>query len=898
MTADPGDALDTVHVMAHTHWDREWYRTAEEFRLSLVPLVDEVLDGAAGAHFLLDGQAIVLADYLAVRPERRAALAAALAEGRVEAGPWYVLGDNLIPSGEALVRNLLAGRAVLAELGGRPPDVLYCPDAFGHPAALPRLAAGTGAALVVLWRGYGGPPWPPGDSARWRGDDGSAALLLHLAPDGYELGANLPAEPRQATGRWSGLRAVLAPRATLGVALLPNGADHHAVQRGRAEALRALAAAAAPVRVVDGGLGDLATTLRTRAAARTLPVVRGELRWSPDHAWSLQGTFGTRAAQKRANAGAERLLVHLAEPLAALAEWRDGVPRGRELHALWRTLLACHPHDTLCGCSRDEVAQAMDARLGEVMRGGALAARRARLALLGHDPVAARDSMDRWQPVVAAWNPLPRARGGIAELEVDTPIAPVPVGPGSAGVVLPARASGGLRLAGGAVPVQELSRERVHVREESPRHYPRNLLVERRRVLAWLPPLEGMEAATIPLTRGRARASGVPDPVRVEGRALANDQCRVRVDDGAHGLRLAIETAGRAPIADCLGVEVVGDRGDLYTHSLIPGSERAGTIVGARVVERGPLRGALQLAMRVVVPAREVVSAAGERVRRRATPLRLVVVVQLEAGSPVVTLAVRGTHMAPDARLRLRLATGIAAPDVWADAAFGPVARAPLSPALANTMGLARELPVRTAPLHRYVSLYAPDRGVSVLGDGLAEYEVADDGSVAVTLVRAVGELSRHDLPERPGHAGWPVATPLAQSPGAFEARLALLAHGPRTDATRHAVQLAAESWLHPLVGDTWGSAVQPPARVLGLTLAGEGLAYSSCKPADDGNGIVVRCVNLLDRPVAGRWSLDGVRRAWLTRLDEVALGALPVRDGRVDFHAPSRATVSIRLSR
>src|SRR5690606_10152508 len=125
-----------IFVVSHTHWDREWYHTAGRFRQRLVALVDELLNGAATARtpFLLDGQGIVLEDYLAVRPDAREELARLLREGALEAGPWYVLADELIPSGEALVRNLLAGRAVLRSLGATPPPVLYCPDSFGHPA--------------------------------------------------------------------------------------------------------------------------------------------------------------------------------------------------------------------------------------------------------------------------------------------------------------------------------------------------------------------------------------------------------------------------------------------------------------------------------------------------------------------------------------------------------------------------------------------------------------------------------------------------------------------------------------------------------------------------------------------------------------------------------------------
>src|SRR3954469_18973938 len=160
--------LHDLFLVAHTHWDREWYRTSERFRQRLVALIDELLDEppAPGESFLLDGQAVLLDDYLSVRPERAAELSALLRAGQIEAGPWYVLADELIPGGEALVRNLLAGRAAVRRLRGEPPPVLYCPDSFGHPAALPDLARGFGFALVVLWRGYGGTRWPAGDTGR------------------------------------------------------------------------------------------------------------------------------------------------------------------------------------------------------------------------------------------------------------------------------------------------------------------------------------------------------------------------------------------------------------------------------------------------------------------------------------------------------------------------------------------------------------------------------------------------------------------------------------------------------------------------------------------------------------------------------------------------------------
>src|SRR5207237_4182195 len=154
------------HLIPHTHWDREWYLPRAAFQARLVPALDDVLERLTAdpgyRSFLLDGQTVLVADYLRARPDREPELKTLVKTGRLQVGPWYVLADELIPSGEALVRNLLAGRDALRALRAEPPPVLYCPDAFGHPAILPALASGFGLSLVIVWRGYGGPRWPAG----------------------------------------------------------------------------------------------------------------------------------------------------------------------------------------------------------------------------------------------------------------------------------------------------------------------------------------------------------------------------------------------------------------------------------------------------------------------------------------------------------------------------------------------------------------------------------------------------------------------------------------------------------------------------------------------------------------------------------------------------------------
>jgi alpha-mannosidase len=238
--------------------------------------------------------------------------------------------------------------------------------------------------------------------------------------------------------------------------------------------------------------------------------------------------------------------------------------------------------------------------------------------------------------------------------------------------------------------------------------------------------------------------------------------------------------------------------------------------------------------------------------------------------------------------MRVGFRTGITSPRVFADAAFGPVERRPIESVAGN------EAAPPTAPLHRYVSLFNDSAGATVFSDGLAEYEASADGTLWVTLVRAVGELSRHDLPERPGHAGYPVPTPLAQGLGPFEARFGFAQHGPRVDSTIHLIERLADDVLLPLRGEPWRTAINPAAHSAGPALVGQGLAFSTMKESEDGEWVVLRCVNLLDHAVEGGWQLPAVREAFLSRLDETPLEGLPVQGGGVRFMAAPRAVITI----
>jgi hypothetical protein len=679
------------------------------------------------------------------------------------------------------------------------------------------------------------------------------------------------------------MRAELGERSATGVLLIQNGADHHARQLHARQAIAALIEAGKGDDVHASSLTQFARALVERANDSNhpgnLPEVRAELRDSYGYAWTLQGTFATRAHEKRMNAIAERCLLREAEPWSALAAMR-GTDQQHLVDEAWRTLLRAHPHDTLCGCSIDEVAAAMELRVRSATNQAIGIRDDALLALLGHDPVAARSAHDRWKPIVVVRNAAARPRSGIAIIEVEEFLADAPVGLGSvqntsfdASAVLH-----GTPVIPGLGRIQVLSRSIENRRTESPRHYPDNDLVAVTQVAAWVsdvPPY----GLTCQAFDEAARRPPVPDKVVVAKGSMRNAHLALEVDSGGRVTLTDLATNRR--IESLIEFVDESDVGDLYTPAprgrphLVEGR-------GVRVRHRGPLRGELE---------------ATYRIRDTSTPRRhvdaeIVVRFTLDAASKFLRIALHGDNRRENHRIRMCVRSDISHGDVWADAAFGPVRRERI---VVTDAERAIETPPPTAPLHRYVSRFDATRGFTLFSDGLAEYEATSDGAIVVTLLRAVGELSRNDIPERPSHAGWPTPTPGAQCLGPFVGEFALMLHGPRHAATIDAIERAADDALVPLVGTTLRSALRVPDPVVGIELIGAGLAVSTIKQSENRGSIVLRCLNLTDEPVIGVWRLPfELREVDLARLDETVIQKLEHSAGEVQFTARARDVVTV----
>jgi mannosylglycerate hydrolase len=802
-----------LHVVPHTHWDREWYLPLESFRIRLADTVDEVvevLEGDPVMRFTLDGQSVLLEDYAEYRPDARDQdrLRALLRDGRLAAGPAYIQPDEFLVGSEALVRNLLIGMAVCRRHGAEPAPIGYAPDAFGHVAQMPQILRGFGLDHLIFTRGHG----DEADGAAvfwWVGPDSSRVLAIPQAgtygsasslgtedahgrritdPEGYEDAA------AERVRGWLAQHgpAHLANRLRDG--LLCNGVDHRRIQRNLPEMLAACADRIAGTTYGIEGYEDYVAALREQLPRLRLRVVRGEL-VSGRFQRVTRGVNSTRLELKQANHEVE-VLLQSSETLAALA-WRCSDYRypAQAIDVAWRHLLRAQPHDSIAGCSVDQVHRDMHHRFDVAREIADRVGQEALAALSGEG----RDAIWHWagQPGDrrSLVNVLPWARRRSIALHLPSP---------------PARRYVA-RTDAGDLPVQLVGRGDGR----------------RALVVADLPAL-----GSLPLELVAGRTTAATDTARVVGpRALENRFLRVTVA-GNGTLTVTDRASGRS----WRGLHLFdnqADRGDEYTFCPLDGETpwtSGGCRAGVHVVEAGPLRAELEVRLSLALPA----SLAADR-RRRVGRVTCPVVtrVRLEAGIDRVELSTRLVNRASDHRLRVRFPDRTGNPArIRAQSAFAVVER----PARPVWNGDWVETPHLT---HHTAGLVCAGE-LCVMTRGLPEYEAIPrrGGGVdlALTLVRAVGWLSRGDLPPRPVHAGPAIRVPDAQGLGERRLEYALGLRGGAGDAE-----------LVRTTEDYRFAAADGPGRIAldgALDVAGERFACTAIKRAEDGDGLIVRLHN------------------------------------------------------
>jgi hypothetical protein len=753
-----------IAIVPHTHWDREWYKSYQEFRLALVELIDSLLpllerDGSY-PHFMLDGQMAVVDDYLEVRPEAEERLRALAAAGRVSMGPWYILMDEFLASGETIVRNLQMGLGRGAAFGGVM-ELGYLPDMFGHIAQMPQILQLAGFHDAVVWRGV--PSQVTKNAFIWEAPDGSSVRAEYL-PVGYGNGAALPDDAKALVRRTADNVAEMADF-LMGDLLCMNGSDHLMPQpwlgRVVAEANELQDDFEFEVTSLPGYLAG--------APAEGLIRVEGELR-SGARANMLMGVTSNRVDVKRRGARAERELERRAEPLAALFQAPADYP-DRLLELAWLEMVRNSAHDSICACSVDDVVDAVLHRYAEAR---AIASGLADRAI----KTFAR-SLSQAGPTLL--NPSSRARSGVVELIVSAD------GPAPADVQVLSERSGlpgsmvldsdTVRTVLGMMQGPRISDDAwihdvlIEDTEEGfditiavgPEEKPGVPIAEAKQDvytrLGAQPDAVVRVAMDQPSTRKIVARSGeVPGygwsafqpaplahPVEVHesDSAVVVGNGLVRIDvDPANGTFALDGEPGYGRLVDG------GDLGDSYNYSPPRQDSFVDTpnAVVVRVDERGPVRARVSLTSTYEWPD-HVDGSSQARVGGHQVDVDTVV--EVRADDATVRVTTTFVNPSGDHRLRVNLPLPEPARESRTESAFTVVTRGLTAEGRPDEFGLP------TAPAHRFVSAGR----LTVVHEGVCEYELIDlEGdaahTIALTVLRSTGMLSRLGMAYRPFPAG------------------------------------------------------------------------------------------------------------------------------------------------
>jgi alpha-mannosidase len=813
-----------VHLVPHTHWDREWYEPFQSFRLRLVDLVDELLarmEADSRMRFTLDGQCATVDDYLEVRPEAEGLIRRLVAEGRLAIGPWQILMDEFLVSGETMVRNLEIGWRRATELGGAM-RVGYLPDMFGHVAQMPQMLRRAGIDRAVVWRGV--PAAIDRNTFHWSSPDGSTVEAEYLV-GGYGQGAYLfdvperfPAKLRdyvRTSASFYGEHSVLAMY----------GTDHAVPSPRLLELLDRANADLSDVVVRLETLAEYAVRAEGTETASELPRWTGELR-SGARANLLMNVASARMDIKVAAGRAERLLERYAEPLTALhgAAWPE-----RQLELAWRRVVDNSAHDSICGCSHDAVGAQVLTRFAEAEQLARGIVSRTLNAVAGRVPVG------QW----AAVNPSPAHREDLVELDVAVPPAWDAVEVQVDGRRLVTQEAGrtdplvaDLRLRG--AQLLELLRRRRHGRELFQRQIngveiesadedhagvvriladdfadPAELDVEelvakvesvvgerredlwrflvvakdRRRVLARVP-APALSWSAIEVVEAGDRTPEGPGAVRAGPRSLDNGLVSVEIgEDGTFRL-----SGGGSTLEGVGRIVDGGDFGDSYNYGPPADDALVDEPVSVTVEPgaSGPLRGEVTVRRAYRWPTGIEPAGTGRTAETVATEVEMRL--ELRAGEPFVRVHVAFENRSKDHRVRFHVPLTERASGSAAEGQFAVVERG------LEAEGGYGEVALPAFPARGFVQT----AGVTALLDHIVEYEVIDGRELAMTLLRSFGLISRNENPYREDPAGPQLAVPASQLPGPWSIGFGLLPHtGSWSDAE---VVAAAEQYRHPFL--------------------------------------------------------------------------------------------------
>lgn len=779
-----------IHVVSHTHWDREWRLTFQEFRMKLVDCIDHLLDIMEKQkdykYFTLDGQCSLIEDYLEIRPENIGRIKKLAQTGRLLLGPWYTLVDEAVINGECIIRNIMKGHKVANDLG-RVMKVGYGISSFGHISQLPQIFNTFGIENVIFSRGIS--DWQTKSEFLWESPDGTKALAFHL-PDDYTksnwfyivyrpaiigmpadvwsynwgtlglpfhacdlesinnfyrlLDPQLQYDPKLNLERVLQLRDECSRVATNNNLLAMDGVDHLEPNPLLAKLIKDVSKKLVDIELVHSNLEIyMQDVIDAIGDISKLEVIKGEMRRPTRegiHNPLLASVLSARTYLKIINKKTENALLRYAEPWNVVGSLLGFDYPKPYLDIAWKMLMHNHAHDSICGCSIDAVHNQMEDRFAQSKT---IADELTQRVFWNIVPEINNGDLADDEIAITVFNSLLTPRNDVITVGID-----FPEDFGAKNIIIK-------DINGNELPVQLKSIEKICPEMLNPMNAQLSPHVYRFVCSFNANNISSLGWTTFiaqPLTRNWLRHLGSLAP---EPNVLENEFLRVIVN--SEGTFDLTDKRRGETYYGLHYFEDRGENGDAWKHIPPMYDEiilSKGASAKIALIDNGPVFAQIKIEITMNLPEevlpqkpKMIVEEAEPAVAfrsKKTVPFVITSYLKLKKGSDVLEIETHINNNVKDHRLRVLFPSNILDAEISAsDCPFDVVER---QIKLEDTSGW-KEQAYSTHPQQHFVDVSNGENGIAILSEGLPEFAVIDDSqrTIAITLLRCLGRSIGED---------------------------------------------------------------------------------------------------------------------------------------------------------
>lgn len=752
-----------VHVVPHSHWDREWYFTTSRSKVYLMKDLKDVLDTLESnpdfKYFMVDAQGSLLDDYIKWMPQDKDRITKLVKEKKLVIGPWYTQTDQLVISGESIVRNMYYGMKRCETFGGYM-NVGYVPDSFGQSGNMPQIYKEFGIDDTLFWRGVSDDMVNHTDY-NWRGDDGSVVFTTQI-PFGYYIGGNIPEDPKQSEEFWQKECFEKAGgRSATKHIYFPNGFDQAPIRTNLPEIIKERNEKDPENEYVISCIEDYIKDVKSENPE--LEEVSGELVIAK-HMRIHKSIFSSRSDLKVMNTQIQNYVTNVMEPLLTLSYNLGNDYPHEAVGEIWKLLFENAAHDSIGSCISDTANEDVYVRYKQ--------ARDIAVNLVElHSRLIATSVKNDAEMTFTLINTLPQKRN-------DTVVVKTYI-PGGNFAILDEK---GNKVDYTVIESRDLT---DYVLSQTIKLDPSRKFYVPSQVLE----------ATIAIKTSDVPAFGyVQYTLDTKGNSAKNLEKKNTLENEFYAIN--VEEDGSLTITDKennvtyknQGVLVEnGDDGDSFNYSpprkdlevFSNKSECSVEVSGSDIYDQAVIK------FNMVIPKDLEERAEG----KVSVNLPITMTVALRKDSKVIDFNVHVDNKGLSHRLCVLFDSQIFSSFNYADEQFGSIKRPNyyekemklyMASAenktekktgvqelanWANDQSTWQEPPISIEPTQSYVSLTDGKQGIAVIPQGVREYEVLDDHMIRLTLFRTYGFMGKENLIYRPGRASGEriIETPAAQ---------------------------------------------------------------------------------------------------------------------------------------